>query len=114
MTGTRRPGVALAGFALCVALLVVDVVALAGDAFGAFGWHAGEYTYTFVAITLAAILAGCLLKLARPPWPSFGTGLILGATLGAVALAAVGALLLIGLSQWSSAAAVSGIPASRG
>ncbi|MEU0470150.1 hypothetical protein ABZ215_39655 [Amycolatopsis sp. NPDC006131] len=95
-----RPGVAFLGFALATGLLIGVVVALARDAIT--GWHAGEYTYAFIGVTFGAIIGGCLCRLARPPWRSLGSGLLLGGALGFAALVAAGVVLYIGLTQWSS------------
>ncbi|WP_431904990.1 hypothetical protein [Amycolatopsis thermoflava] len=100
MTEDRRPGVAFLGFALATGLLIAVMAALAGDVVA--GWHAGEYAYPFIGVTFGAIIGGSLCRLARPPWRSLGSGLLLGGALGFAALVAAGVVLYIGLRQWSS------------
>ncbi|GHF06668.1 hypothetical protein GCM10017786_45300 [Amycolatopsis deserti] len=100
MTEDRRPGVAFVGFAFTAALLIALVAAMSQDLVA--GWHGGEYAELFLGIALGAVLAGIVLRLARPPWKSLGTGLVLGGTFGLAAALAIGVMLLVAFSQWSS------------
>ncbi|UQS26414.1 hypothetical protein L1857_28160 [Amycolatopsis thermalba] len=100
MTEDRRPGVAFLGFALATGLLIVVVVALMRDFVA--GWHGGEYASAYIGVTFGAMIAGSLCRLARPPWRSFGTGLILGGVLGFASFLAVAVALYLALSQMSS------------
>jgi predicted membrane protein len=98
----KRPGVAFAGFLVPFALLLALVFGYQAGSFADFGWRGGQYAYAFIGVAFGAILVGCLLKLVRPPWNSFGTELILGGTLGVVSAIAIIVLILVALSRWTS------------
>ncbi|MCE6998667.1 hypothetical protein LZG04_28295 [Saccharothrix sp. S26] len=97
----KRPGVALAGFAVPFALQVAVVAAYQGRYLWDAGWRGGQYAYAFIGVAVGSIVLGCVLKFFRPPWRSVGTGLLLAGTFGFVAVFAVLALFLVAFSQWS-------------
>lgn len=97
----KRPGVAFAGFLLPCLLLSSVVLAYRSEYLAGLGWRGGEYAYAFLGVALGATLTGGLLKLLRrgSPWRSFGTGLLLGGTLGVVLTIVIIVLFVIALSQ---------------
>ncbi|WP_447001833.1 hypothetical protein ACRAKI_18925 [Saccharothrix isguenensis] len=97
----KRPGVAFAGSLVPIALLLAVMATHRAQAFDVLGWHGGEYAYLFIGIAFGAIVVGALLKTARPPWGSVGTGMILGGVLGVLIAIAVVALFLIAFSRMS-------------
>ncbi|MBB5802593.1 polyferredoxin [Saccharothrix ecbatanensis] len=94
----KRPGVAFAGFLVPFALLMAVMAAHRAQSFDALGWHGGEYAYAFIGVALGAVVVGALLKAARPPWPSVGTGMILAGTVGVLIAIAIVALFVIAFS----------------
>ncbi|TKG72857.1 hypothetical protein [Prauserella endophytica] len=97
----NRFGPALAGFLVPIVLLSVVVLGFRQRLFWDLGWRGGEYAQVFLGVVLAAVLAGIVLKAARPrpPWRSFGTGLILAGTLGTVSAVVVIVAILNALSR---------------
>lgn len=97
----KRPGVAFAGFLLPCLLLLAVVLAYQAEYLSGLGWRGGEYAYAFLGVALGAALAGGLLKLVQrgSPWRSFGSGLLLGGTLGVVLTIVIIVLFVIALSR---------------
>ncbi|GLY69899.1 hypothetical protein [Amycolatopsis taiwanensis] len=97
----KRPGVAFAGFLVPVVLLGLVVLGLSRQVFWDTGWRAGEYAYAFAGIAIGAILVGCVLRILPPgsPWKSFGSGMVLGGTLGVVLTIVLGVVIMIAFSQ---------------
>src|SRR2546430_9108754 len=97
--GRHRKGLALAGFMVPFALLVL--VALGYERrFGSdIGWRGGEYACAFIGVASGSVLVGILLRL-RPqsPWQRFGTGLIVAGTLGVVCTVVIVVLVVIVMS----------------
>ncbi|MFJ6675015.1 hypothetical protein ACIQMJ_28265 [Actinosynnema sp. NPDC091369] len=98
----KRPGVAFAAFAVPVALQGAVVAAYRAGTFTGAGWRGGEYAYAFIGIAVGAIVLGCALKIARPPWNSVGTGLVLAGLFGFGVVVAIFVAILVALSQWGS------------
>ncbi|WP_158853570.1 hypothetical protein [Saccharothrix deserti] len=96
----KRPGVAFAGFLVPCVLLSAVMLGYRSGYLAALGWRGGEYAYAFIGVAVGAVLVGCLLKLVRPPWNSFGTGMILGGVLGVLSTIAIFVLVMIALSRW--------------
>lgn len=94
----KRPGVAFTGFLVPFALLLAMVAAYQAQSFDALGWRGGEYAYAFIGVAFGAVVVGAVLKAARPPWTSVGTGMILAGTLGV--LFAIGLVVLFVIA-WS-------------
>lgn len=102
----KRPGVALAGFLVPFVLLVLVAVGLSRKVLWDTGWRGGEYGYAFAGIAVGAILAGCVLRILPPrsPWKSFGSGMIVGGTLGVTVVIVLAVVFMIALSRagWAS------------
>lgn len=94
-----RRGVAFAGFLVPSALLAFLALAYWQQYFAGLGWRGGEYAHAFIGVAVGAVLLGCLLKLLRPPWNSFGSGLVVGGLLGIVAVIAIVVLFLVAVSR---------------
>ncbi|MEU4747060.1 hypothetical protein AB0G02_42285 [Actinosynnema sp. NPDC023658] len=99
----RRPGVAFAGFVPPSALLLGVMIAYRTGLFADLGWRGGEYAYAFIGVAVGSVVLGLVLKFFRPPWNSVGTGMILGGTLGFVAVVVIIAVVLVALARWSTA-----------
>ncbi|WP_309113216.1 hypothetical protein [Saccharothrix sp.] len=97
----RRRLLGLSGFLLPCALLVALYFAYSSDTFGSWGWKGGEYAYAFIGVAVGAILLGCLVKLFRldKPGGAFGTGLVLGGTLGVVVVIGLVVLFFVAWSR---------------
>lgn len=98
----KRPGVAFAGFAVPVALQGAVVTAYRAGSFAGAGWRGGEYAYAFLGVAVGAIVLGCALKFARPPWNSVGTGFLLAGLFAFGVVVAIFVAVLVALSQWGS------------
>ncbi|CAL9540841.1 hypothetical protein SUDANB95_04193 [Actinosynnema sp. ALI-1.44] len=97
----RRRTLGLAGFLLPCALLVALYCAYSSDTFASWGWLGGEYAYAFIGVAVGAILLGCVVKLVGldKPGGAFGTGLVLGGTLGVLVVAAFVVVFLVAWSR---------------
>ncbi|MGW5055319.1 hypothetical protein [Actinokineospora sp. NPDC004072] len=83
----KRPGIAAAGFLAAVGLLALTVLAFRADLVA--GWRGGEYATLFLGVAMGSLLLGAGLRLGRPRWASFGSGLLIGGALGVVSAIAV-------------------------
>jgi hypothetical protein len=94
----KRPGVVLLGYAVMALVMVAMVAAYLTHALDRLGWHGGDYSQSFLALTGFGVVFGAVLW-ARPPgspWRSFGFGLVLGGlTSGALTVLVV---VLIGVA----------------
>lgn len=96
----RRRVLGLAGFLLPCAVLVALCFAYSSNTFASWGWKGGEYAYAFIGVAVGAILLGCVVKLVGldKPGGAFGTGLVLGGTLGVLVVVA---LVVLFVAAWS-------------
>ncbi|MFF5992403.1 hypothetical protein [Prauserella flavalba] len=96
-----RFGPALAGFLVPLVLLALVVLGFQQRLLWDLGWRGGEYAQVFLGVVFVSVVAGTVLRAARPrpPWRSFGTGLVLAGTLGAVGAAVVIVAILNALSR---------------
>jgi hypothetical protein len=93
----RHPAASFTGLTVPFALQASVVLAYRKHLFQGIGRQGGQYAFAFIGVAIGAILVGSVLRLLQPrsPWKAFGTGLLVGGTVGVATTIAIIALLAI-------------------